>query len=371
MVATPSHLNWTRNAGRITSEDARPDSATLLPLGEYDKILLQFSGGKDSVACVIEMLRQMAAAGVPRDRLELWHQCIDGAPGSDTFMDWPVTESYCKAFAEAMGLEIRFQWKEGGFAGEMNRNNQPTAPTRYQLPDGTIGRTGGKGPNGTRMKFPQVSADLSVRWCSAYLKIDVGATAIRKDPRLQPTKERRRINGRYKVVVTHIPKILVITGERWEESKARSRYARVERHRASAKSRIVHQYRPVLDWNEALIWKTIREAGVRAHPCYDLGYSRASCATCIFGGKDEWATIREIAPEMFSRVADAESRFGVTINRALSVVEQADKGKSFVARVLVPWAQQRVTGPYRLQVKVSPDRWTLPAGAFRHTNGPC
>jgi hypothetical protein len=34
---------------------------------------------------------------------------------------------------------------------------------------------------GTRLKFPQVSADLNVRWCSAYLKIDVMARVLSPD----------------------------------------------------------------------------------------------------------------------------------------------------------------------------------------------
>ena len=38
------------------------------------------------------------------------------------------------------------------------------------------------------MKFPQVSADLSVRWCSAYLKIDVMARVLANDPAYQGKK---------------------------------------------------------------------------------------------------------------------------------------------------------------------------------------
>ena len=340
------------------SKGVRDDTSTLLSLAEYDAILVQFSGGKDSIACVLEVLRQMDGQGVPRDRLELWHQCIDGDPrrNGPGLMDWPVTEAYCQAFAEAMGLRIYFQWKEGGFEGEMERNDQPTGRTGFMMEDGSVMYCGGKGPRNTRQMFPQVCADLSKRWCSAYLKIDVAAAAIRNLPRFKHPGV----------------KLLVVTGERWEESTSRSRYAWVEKHRATTQKRRVDQWRPVLDWNEGLVWETLRDAGVNAHPCYGFGYSRASCAMCIFGGSHEWATIQALDPALFERVAEKEERFGKTIHRTLSVREQAAKGESMVAEDMMTEAHQHLMG-HRFEgtILTDPASWMLPSGAFRHTAGPC
>ena len=39
-----------------------------------------------------------------KEKIELWHHSIDGEPGSESFMDWPITESYCKNFAEAFNV---------------------------------------------------------------------------------------------------------------------------------------------------------------------------------------------------------------------------------------------------------------------------
>lgn len=46
----------------------------LLPLEEYDLIVVLISGGKDSIACFYKLLE----LGVPKEKIELWHHDIDG-----------------------------------------------------------------------------------------------------------------------------------------------------------------------------------------------------------------------------------------------------------------------------------------------------
>lgn len=155
--------------------------------------------------------------------------------------------------------------------------------------------------------------------------------------------------------------MLVVTGERWEESPGRATYSRVERHKATTKKRRVDQWRPVIDWNEALVWKTLREAGINAHPCYDFGYSRASCATCIFGGANEWATMRKLSKKRFDAIARTES-----------VNEKADKGESFIEEAGLPEARAKLMGKgYTGTVLVGKEAWKLPSGAFSKGAGPC
>lgn len=316
-------------------------------LEAYDVIIVAFSGGKDSLACLLDLLDR----GAPRSRIELWHHDVDGREGS-TLMDWPVTRDYCAKVAQAFGLPLYFSWRVGGFEREMLRDGTATAPVAFEAPDG-VHYVGGKGPAGTRRMFPQVSADLSTRWCSGYLKIDVCASAIRNQA---------RFNGK---------RTLVVTGERAEESAARAKYKAFEPHRADTRTgrarRHVDAWRPVHAWTEARVWETIRRHGVAPHPAYTLGWGRTSCAACIFGSPAQWASLRAIAPAQVARIAEYEAAFGKTIKRKLSVMQTADAGRAYSmdpAAVAVALSHT-FDGPVLLG-----DAWVLPAGAFGESCGP-
>lgn len=339
----------------VKEHTIRPNTTELLPLADYDLFIVSFSGGKDSLACFLDLLDR----GVPKSKIELWHQHVDGAPGSAHFMDWPVTEAYCRAVAKAFDVPIRFQWKEGGFEGEMLRKDSLTNPCRFEMRDGTIGQAGGiRGKKSTRMKFPQTSADLSVRWCSSYLKIDVAAMALNNDPTLKGSKDRQM-------------KICFVTGERRQESAARSRYAEFEAHRCSTKARRVDQWRSVIDWDEGRVWAIIQKYGVRPHPAYYLGFSRVSCMLCIFGNKHQWATVRKIATDSFNKVAEYERQFGCTIKRGESVVKQANDGISYLATSDSALIEISTGTAYPVESVFVPEgQWASPSGAFGASGGP-
>ncbi|MFP5273965.1 phosphoadenosine phosphosulfate reductase domain-containing protein [Coleofasciculus sp.] len=112
---------------------------------------------------------------------------------------------------------------------------------------------------GTRWRFPQPTSNLSTRWCSSSLKIDVCAIALRNDPRFENSKT------------------LFVSGERAEESPNRAKYPPVEIHRADPRksrksgskgrvSRHIDHWRPVLHWREDQVWEIIRKFRVNPHP---------------------------------------------------------------------------------------------------------
>lgn len=326
-----------------------------IDLHSYDHYIVAFSGGKDSLASLLVLLDN----GVPKSKIELWHHLVDGREGSD-LMDWPITEDYCRKVAKHFEIPIFFSWKERGFEGEMTRNNQPTAPNHFQYPqfnefqgeydDNLIecGLSGGKGTPNTRMKFPQVSADLRTRWCSAYLKIDVCTASI--------NNQKRFWNSR----------TLVISGERAKESPSRARYKEFEPDRTDNRygktGRLVDHWRPVHQWSEHSVWRIIKRYGINPHPAYRLGWGRLSCMFCIFGSKHQWSSARKVNHSRFTVISDYEREFEVTIQRDKSVEELAEEGTPYeMDEDLMRYSQEtEFTEPVYLYRE-----WKLPNGAFQ------
>ena len=349
-------------------ETARADGVRLLPLEAYDHIVVSFSGGKDSVACVLYLLE----LGVPASRIELWHQCVDGRPEVDErLFDWPSTESYCQGFADMFGMRLLFQWKEGGFITEMTKLDRATAPSSFQTLDGGILTAGGEGDPGTRLAFPALAANLGTRWCSAYLKIDVAKKVFTNDPRFADAKT------------------LIVTGERREESGNRSLYEEAKAY-SSTQRRTVHQWRAVLPWFEQDVWEIMARYRVRPHPAYYLGWSRVSCLPCIFGDPNQWATIREVAPQLFARLARLEDKFYVAartvpshpfahapnyngwLRPGESLSEAAAQGTSYIqagmeGMLRLAFAEHLPAGYVHLR---DGEAWELPPGAYKHSGGP-
>ncbi|SHJ75415.1 Phosphoadenosine phosphosulfate reductase family protein [Hymenobacter daecheongensis DSM 21074] len=318
----------------------------------YDRYVVFFSGGKDSVASALELLER----GVPAHKIELWHHIVDGREGS-TLMDWPCTNDYCRAFAEAFGMHIYFSWKHGGFEREMLRHNSRTAPISFEVPTSagteisTVGGTGGK--ESTRRLFPQVSADLSVRWCSSYTKIHVAQAALRNQARFEQART------------------LLVSGERAEESPNRARYTAFAPDATDARNsprlaRHMDRWMPIHQWSEVQVWDLMRKYSVNPHPAYRLGWSRCSCAGCIFNGADEFATLRRINAQQFGQMTTHETDFGRTIKRATTLDTLADQGKPFpvkasdvAAALSETWYEPIILSD-----------WELPVGAFAKGNGP-
>ncbi|PZR95160.1 MAG: phosphoadenosine phosphosulfate reductase [Stutzerimonas stutzeri] len=320
-------------------------------LNDYDYIIVAMSTGKDSLACHLKLVED----GADPSKIEWWHHDVDGQEGS-TLMDWGVTRQYAIKLAEALGVPLYFSWKEGGFEREMCRDGAPTARNHFETPTGLQSAGGNSVKTGTRRKFPQCSADLSVRWCSAYLKIDVASTAINNQSRFLGKRT------------------LFVTGERAQESAARAKYKTFEPHRtdlrhSARRYRHVDHWRPIHAWSEEQVWEIIRRHGVVTHPAYSAGFGRVSCMNCIFMSHNQAATIQAHAPERLNKLATYERDFGCTIHRSLSVLERADKGTPYAAatpEAMRLCLQEEFDGP----IKVDPAAWALPAGAFGESCGP-
>ena len=358
----------------------------LLPLEEYDLVAILLSGGKDSIACYYKLLE----LGVPKEKMEFWHHDIDGG-NPERRMDWKCTQNYVRSFAAAEGVKLRLSWRVNGFFGELYRIGA-SEPVEWLDPDTGEVRQCRLSRNylqcreikekaademdtqlrkfGYRMKFPAKTGDLSRRWCSAYLKIMVADTVMSNLSRLQELGISGEKNRKSENV-----KILVVSGERRGESKGRSKYNEIEIHRTNAPAkahRIVHQWRPVIDYSERDVWEMLKRHRVNPHPCYRAGWNRCSCAMCIFSTPKLFAGIREIYPNEFRKLKNDEEILGFTLDNKCDLETFVGDAESCVFHGDDKALRSLVTGEFTEDDVYVNGRWLYPAGAFHGAEGgPC
>ncbi len=390
----------------------------LLPLEEYDLVVILLSGGKDSIACYYKLLE----LGVPKEKMEFWHHDIDGGHPSRR-MDWRCTQNYVKAFSEAEGVPLRVSWRVNGFFGELYRVGA-SEPVEWMEPDTgevmqcrlsqnylkchelkkkcTEDMEEALKQYGYRMKFPAKTGDLSRRWCSAYLKIMVADSIMSnldslgkleeaggkrgKFPAKGSTHQGRWCSGSLKAAVQDSvtsnldktkenTKVLIVSGERRGESKGRSKYNEMEIHRTNAEKkthRIVHQWRPVIDYSEKDVWEVLKRHKVNPHPCYRAGWNRCSCAMCIFSTPRLFAGIRELYPEDFRLLREDERILGFTIDNKCDLDTFTGNAQSCVYHGDKEAIHSLVTGEFAVDDMYVKDPWVYPAGAFHGAEGgPC
>lgn len=400
-----------------TAYDKKIYLSELLPLEDYDHIIVLFSGGKDSAAAYFRLME----LGVPKERIELWHHSIDGGH-PDRRMDWPVTENYVRSFAEAEGVKLRISSRINGFWGEVYRIGA-SYPIEYEDDDGHIKicplsekqlkserlrtqilsemepeLTDQLKEFGCRMKFPAKSGDLSRRWCSAYLKVDVAKSVICNlkalgivgkfpakggiasgrycSPQLKREVGDGVLRNLESLHAAHQnTNILVVSGERRGESAGRAKYNEMEFHRTNATARahrLVHQWRAVIDYSERDVWEVLRRHRIVPHPCYSCGWNRCSCMMCIFSLPSQWAGIRELFPTEYEKVCQDEIRLGFTLDSKKNLDAYVGDSKSCVFHGNPKALHQLITGKFTTDDIYCSKTWDFPAGAFHGSEGgPC
>lgn len=389
----------------------------LLPLEEYDKIIVLFSGGKDSLACYLKLLEM----GVPKEKIELWHHDIDGG-NTERCMDWPCTNSYVRAFAQAEDVTLRISYRVGGFFAEVYRVGaaQPVewidpvtgevmrcklSPKQKACEDlrEQLRRTGDKEVEklikefGYRYKFPAKAADLRTRWCSSQLKISVADSVIAAldamdsvggsrllFPAKGTTHQGRWCSGTLKASVqdavtsnvgsmSENARILVVSGERRGESTGRSRYNELEKHRTNAEKkahRTVHQWRAVIDWSEKDVWEIIKRHHINPHPCYRAGWNRCSCCCCVFSSPRHLKGISEILPDVFEALKEDERELDFTFDAKCNLDDYIKDAESCLVYDDAEAIDSIRTGNYLPeQIYVPAGAWKYPVGAFHGSDG--
>ena len=342
----------------------------LLPLEEYDLIVVLFSGGKDSTACFLKLLEM----GVPKEKIELWHHDIDGGHPTRR-MDWKCTQNYVKAFADAYDVTLRVSYRVNGFFGELYRIGA-SEPIEWIDPDSEEVKQCRLSSNylkckelkeqateemeellkqyGYRMKFPAKGSTHQGRWCSGNLKAAVQDSVTAN---LEQTKANK--------------KILIISGERRGESAGRAKYNEMEIHRTNAEKRshrIVHQWRCCIDYTEKDVWEIIKRHKTNPHPCYRIGWNRCSCAMCIFSTPRLFKGYSELFPEEFAELRHDEEVLGFTLDNKKNLEQFIEGAESCVVRKDKQALHSIMTGEFTKD-DVFVDVWEYPVGAFHGSDG--
>lgn len=272
-------------------------------LTEYDLIIANISGGKDSQTMLRHLVSKCTEAGVI-DRLV----CIFADLGEDD--EWPGTAelaAYHAAFYELRFITVRKHNTETG---------EPESLLEY------ITRHG---------DWP----DIDNRFCTSDMKrgpVSKGTTMLCNEIRggAWSKKNDRQI------------RVLNCIGLRAEESPARAKKPVLEvdkKQTGKGMAKHVDTWHPILDMTEKQVWADIKLSGVKYHPIYDLGMKRLSCMFCVLAGKSSVARAAQLNPEGAWKRALLEekfgrpfSRFGFTMLDAIEMAEEATaRGEVVVA----------------------------------------
>lgn len=170
-------------------------------------------------------------------------------------------------------------------------------------------------------------------------------------------------------------KVLVVSGERRGESKGRSKYNEMEIHRTNANKkahRIVHQWRPVIDYSEKDVWEVLKRHKVNPHPCYRAGWNRCSCAMCILSTPKLFAGIWELYPQEYEQLRQDEKILGFTLDNQGDLDTFVEDAKSCVYHGDESALQSLITGNFSVDDVYVKGDWLYPAGAFHGAEGgPC
>lgn len=328
-------------------------------------IIIAFSGGKDSIAMVLYYLYELK---VPKERIELWHHMVDGE--GEQLFDWMVTTQYCQKFADAFGLKLLFSYRKGGIVQRLLRDNEPKGDIYYQREPGgeyylissdhTALNTAGK--------WPEVGTNMTKRWCSSEVKIEVASGIFANDPRFEGTREKPI-------------QVVFNTGERRVESRARRKYDEIVIYKKKLgekflQKRHVIQWRCIIDLSHEAVWKMMEAYKIQPHPCYVLGWNRCSCQLCIFNKEDYWATLLLISPEKVARIRELEMELAsprfpknkgeeFLLYHKKNIYEMAVAGQPFVDlsdEETQYWIKQ-ATVEFTHDIII--EDWKMPAGALR------
>jgi len=119
--------------------------------------------------------------------------------------------------------------------------------------------------------------------------------------------------------------VLYVFGFRSDESPSRAKKEVLKINKPlTTKTRTVHDWLPIHDWDVKRVWSTIHKHQLPYHPAYDLGMPRLSCVFCIFSPFDALVVAGRANPELLDRYIAVERKIGHTFRDGFAIESVRD-----------------------------------------------
>jgi len=272
-------------------KETRPEIKEFLSQG-FDHVVVSVSGGKDST-----VLMQYAVDNFPKEKIVCVHAVIE----IDHKETIGVVEEQCRFFDLPL-VKVQAINKKGEDIGFLDVLTRPRMDRETK--------------EEKEQKFP----DMQNRWCTSILKIG------------PINKYCNSLTGN----------IVELIGERARESTQRSgleaiRPVKKENSdgttRKSRNNNTITKFSPILEYTEREVWAVIRAKKIPEHPCYGWGFTRASCAICIFSGNDEIVLAAKYQPEIVADYIIAESKISHTF-KYIPATKKKEAQTQTIAQIL-------------------------------------
>lgn len=254
-------------------------------LAEYDVILVNSSGGKDSLAS-LALVCGMAKEACALDRVV----CVHADLGH---VEWAGTKELAERQASHFGVRFEVVRCKDGLLDLVRR----------------------------RGMFPANKQ----RYCTSNLKTGQVQKLITRLADEWRVAERERAGKRAKL---RRPRILNVLGMRGDESPKRAKFLPFvpdDPKSSSSTRRQVDRWLPLHSWTLEDVWGAIDEWGLRplSHYAYTLGMPRVSCVFCIFAPKSALILAGKHNPALLAEYVAVESEIGHRFRMDLSMAQVA------------------------------------------------
>lgn len=251
-----------------------------MALSAHDLIIINSSGGKDSLCAIFEVCKMAKQQGFPLDKIIVSHQDLGKS-------EWKHTKDLAEMQALLFGLRFVVSKRR-------DKNGKEETLLEYA-------KRRGKWPSSTQ------------RWCTSDFKRGPGARVVTAE-----TKNMGKCS------------VLYVFGFRREESPARAKKVPFKLNKMlTTKQRTVYDWCPILEWSVDLVWYTIHKHSLPYHKAYDLGMPRLSCVFCIFSPFDALVLAGKHNPELLEEYVQVEQEIGHTFRQDCSlksVQEAVERG---------------------------------------------